>query len=206
MKLAPNFKPHLCASKDEVRYVIRNVNIRHGMAISTDGRTMVAGINTDNDKDHDDVLVPVPACIAATKKRRKGLSSLQNVIDVQDDTVSVRSNLNETTTYKRLPNEGNIFPEVLKVLPEHANPTSITFSAKLLKQIADAMGEESVCLTFDRDDLGKCMIVTPSKIHDRFGLLMPTRFGQRNETDLSENEALERIRKLTKEAKEAAKH
>ena len=199
MKLAPSFKPHLAASKDTSRYILMNVCVRHGMAIATDGKTMVAGLNEENDPEADGaVLLPLKAVAAATKKRPKGLSPIQNVVEVDEGVVKVRHTFDETTIYKRPSFEGN-YPNILKVLPDHAKPVSITFSAKLLKQLSDAMGEESVCLTFDLEDAGKCMIVTPSKIHDRFGLLMPTRFGERGETDLSKNKALERLRELSKE-------
>lgn len=203
MKLAPNFKPHLAASKDTSRHILMNVCVRHGMAIATDGRTMVAGINADSgeETEPDDLLLPLPAVAAATKRRTKARWPLQNIIHVHEDTVSVPHSFDETTTYKRKPTDQNKFPNILKVMPEHANPVSITFSAKLLKQLSDAMGEESVCLTFDLEDTGKCFIVTPAKIHDRIGLLMPTRFGERGDTDLSKNKALERLKKLAKEAK-----
>ena len=36
MKLAPDFKPHLCASKDASRHILQNVCVRLGMAIATD--------------------------------------------------------------------------------------------------------------------------------------------------------------------------
>ena len=201
MKLAPNFKPPLAASKDATRHILQNVCVRHGMAIATDGRTMVAGINDDSDEksDPENILIPLPACVAASKKRSKYLSVFQNVINVEEFAVTVRHNFDEITRYSRSMTEDSKFPNVQKVLPDHAKPVSITFSAKLLKQLSDAMGEESVCLTFDLEDAGKCMIVTPSKIHDRFGLLMPTRFGERGDTDLSKNKALERLRELSKE-------
>lgn len=201
MKLAPNFKPHLAASKDATRHILMNVCVRHGMAIATDGRTMVAGINDDSDEKSDpkNILIPLPACVAATKKRSKYLSIFQNVINVEEFAVTVRHNFDETTIYSRSMTENSKFPNVLKVLPDHAKPVSITFSANLLKQLSDAMGEESVRLTFDLEDAGKCIIVTPTKVHDRFGLLMPTRFGERGDTDLSKNKALERLRELSKE-------
>lgn len=201
MKLAPNFKPHLAASKDATRHILQNVCVRHGMAIATDGRTMVAGINDDSDEksDPENILIPLPACVAASKKRSKYLSVFQNVINVEEFAVTVRHNFDEITRYSRSMTEDSKFPNVQKVLPDHAKPVSITFSAKLLKQLSDAMGEESVCLTFDLEDAGKCMIVTPTKVHDRFGLLMPTRFGERGDTDLSKNKALERLRELSKE-------
>lgn len=201
MKLAPNFKPHLAASKDTSRYILQHVCIRNGMAIATNGRSLVAGINDESDEttDPENVLVPLAAVAMATKKKKKDFAPIQNVITLDDDGVTVRTDFDSKTVFKRPDAEFKKYPDILKVLPEHKTPVSITFSVKLLKELSDAMGEESVCLTFDRDDLGKCMIVTPAKIRDRFGLLMPTRFGERGDTDLSENKALERLRKLSKE-------
>ncbi len=86
------------------------------------------------------------------------------------------------------------------MIPKNTNPISITFNAKLLKKLSDAIGEESICLTFDSDDLGACMIVTPSKLNDRFGLLMPTRFGSKKEINLTKNKALERMKNLEENA------
>jgi hypothetical protein len=200
MKLAPNFKPHLAVSKDTSRYILMNVCVHHGMAIATNGRMMVAGLNEENNPETvNPVLLPLKAVADATKKRAKGLSPIQNVIEVEYGvTCKVRHNFDETTIYKCESTEKN-YPNILKVLPDHAKPVSITFSAKLLKQLSDAIGEESVCLTFDLEDAGKCMIVTPTKVHDRFGLLMPTRFGERGDNELSKNKALERLRELSKE-------
>ena len=204
MKLAPNFKPHLAASKDAARHILQNVCVRDGMSIASDGRIMVAGINDVLDSfepKRESALIPLPACIAATKKRPKHLSVLQNVIEIDDLTATVMIDLDTTSVFKRKTEKKDKFPNIQKVLPNHTNPVSITFSAKILKQLSDAMGEESICLTFDCDNLGQCMIVTPVKIHDRFGLLMPTRYGEKADIDLSKNKALERMKKLAKESK-----
>ena len=198
MKLASNFKPHLIAHKDATRYILQNVCVRHGMSIATDGRMVVAGINeaSDDELRSENVLIPVAACVEATKKRIKDISDLQGVIEINESEVKVRRNLDETIVFKRKIDKNHKFPEVEKVMPKHTNPISVTFSAKLLKKLSDAIGEESICLTFDSDDLGSCMIVTPSKLNDRFGLLMPTRFGSEKEINLTKNKALERMRNL----------
>lgn len=205
MKLADNFKPHLIASKDEARHILQNVCMRHGMSMATDGKMMVAGINPEwtEELEPDEAIIPLAVCIAATKKRAKHLSLIQNTIEIKEDEFVVQRTLYEKTTFKSDKIEAKKYPSIIKVLPEHKNPITITFSAKLLKQLSDALGEEQINLTFDEDDPGACMIVTPSKLHDRFGLLMPTRFELKGELSPRPiNQAIEKMRELSKKPKQ----
>lgn len=202
MKLASNFKPHLIASKDDCRYILQHVCLRHGMAIATNGRSMVAAINEEwgsEVKDPEEALIPLEASKAATRKRKKADGLYQNVIEISEGQMTV-PDIGVKTVFTSPSHDIGKYPNILKVLPEHKAPVSITFDAKLLKELSDAMGETQICLTFDQNDLGKCMIVTASKRDDRLGLLMPIRFGERGDGDLSKNEALERLRKLAKKS------
>lgn len=207
MKIAPNFKPHLCASKDSSRYILQHVCVRHGMSIATNGKIMVAGINDDPEEksDPENILLPLPACVAATKKRNKNLSILQNVIEVKEHVVKVCHNLEQTTSYKRPDLKDENFPNILRVLPDIKKPTTITFNVALLKQITDSIGEDSICLTFDLEETKNCMIVTSIKNKDRFGLLMPTRDHGRDCFELLENLAFEKLCQTAKKESDLAK-
>lgn len=204
MKLASNFKPHLIASKDDCRHILQHVCLRHGMAIATNGRSMVAAINEEWDsevKDPEEALIPLEASKAATKKRTKADGFYQNVIEISEGQMTV-PDIGVKTVFTSPSYDTDKYPNILKVLPDLEKPVSITFDAKLLKELSDAMGEAQIYLTFDQNDLGKCMIVTSSKRDDRFGLLMPTRSGERGNGDLSKNNALDKLKSLAKKASE----
>jgi hypothetical protein len=197
MKLPDKLKPQFCCSKDTSRYILTYACVKDGMVMATNGKMMVAAL-TEEDHWKEDVtdkaLIPVNALKVATKRRASSSSCCQGVVSPQEGhVIKVRDSLNETRLIKTC-EDVDKFPHIGKVIPSDlAELTTISFDAKMLWELAQAMGTEGVCLHFK--DGGKGGIFVQSlKFKDRIGLFMPMRGGYAE--NLDDNKALKRLQAM----------
>lgn len=194
MKLPDKLKPQFCCSKDASRYILQYACVKDGMVLATDGRMMVAALTEEDDWKEDvsdKALIPVAALKVATKRRTRSNSYVQGVVSPQtNDIIKVRDSLEETRLIKtsedvdRFPNIGAVTPSDLVGL------TTVTLNAKMLWELAQALGTEGVCLHF-RNGSGDAIMVQATSFKDRIGLIMPIRGGYAE--NLTDNKALKRL-------------
>jgi hypothetical protein len=195
MKLPDKLKPQFCCSKDSSRYILEYACCKDGMVMATNGKMMVAALTEKDEWDEDasdKALIPVAALKVATKRRRKGDFYCQGVVSPQaDHVIKVRDSLEETRLIKtsedvdKFPNVGAVTPSDLVGL------TTVTLNAKMLWELAQALGTEGVCLHFKDDGNHDAIIAQATSLKDRIGLIMPMRGGYAE--DLTDNKALKRL-------------
>lgn len=201
MKLPDKLKPQFCCSKDHSRYILQFACVKDGMIMATNGRMMVAALTEEDDWKEDasdKALIPVSALKVATKCRARSSSYVQGVVSPQaDHIIKVKDSLDETRLIKtsedvdKFPNVGAVTPDDLVGL------TTLTLNAKMLWELAQALGNEGVCLHFKDDGNRDAIMVQATNFKDRIGLIMPMRGGYAE--DLTDNKALQRLHKIKKE-------
>lgn len=200
MKLPEKLKPQFCCSKDATRYILQYACYKEGMVLATNGRTMVAALTEKDDWNEDSsdkALIPVAALKVATKRRTSSNFYVQGVVSPQsNDIIKVRDSLEETRLIKTS-EEVDKFPNVGAVTPSDlVGLTTIALNAKMLWELAQALGTEGVCLHF-KEGRGDAIMVQATNFKDRIGLIMPMRGGYAE--DLTDNKALKRLHKIKEE-------
>lgn len=201
MKLPDKVNPAHCVYKDQTRYVLTYVRIQDGLAIATDGRSAIfAQVEVQEDDTITEGVVPTAALKQAMKnKLQKGEFKFvpkandpdgEHGVDVQ-----VPVNVEACTTYYGP--EKLDYPVAVKVIPDHEKPLSVSLNVKLLKQLADGLGQDMVTVTVDVENPDRCYIVTSAKQHHAFALLMPCRDGVEGvEWEPAQNATLDMARAL----------
>jgi hypothetical protein len=196
MKLPDKLKPQFCCSKDATRYALTQACVRNGMIMATNGRMAMAAI-AEVDPWEEDVrqegLIPVAALKVATGRRSKNNTYCQNIVGLlSDNTVKVRDNLNETRFIKAADCLES-FPRINQLVPDNlAELKTIKINAKMLWELAQALGTEGVCIHITDDDKPEPMLVEALNHDDRIGLICGMKF----DSTLSKNKALKKLQKL----------
>lgn len=174
MKIPDNFKPQFVISKDTSRYVLMNAYVKHGLIAATNGRSLVAAVVDPTDENEvEEGFVSKDVLVAATKKRTKGHPFAGLVTMLADGVCKVFPSLSTTIIDKNACS--GKFPNIEKVFTEHVKPVSIAFNAKLLMDMANALGDNEVQLTYDADFPASCFYIK-TRSNDRIGIIMPLRF------------------------------
>lgn len=193
MKFPPNSNPALVCSKDPVRYLLQNVLLKDGLAVATDGRLLVALVTTPDDDDEPGAqLVPIKAVTKACAKRKAVFAQSLRLKDRE----AVVEAFGENTSFTTMDaNEVEKFPRYEGLVVQASAPAdrmvTVTLDAKLLFQLAKAMGETQVTLHLDLDRPADPMLVLTSSPLAA-GLLCPCKVRSLYE----ENQALAIIRSL----------
>jgi hypothetical protein len=194
LKLPDKLKPQFCCSKDSTRYLLTYACFKDGMVIATNGRMMVAALTEKDDWNEDTTdkaLIPVAALKVATKRRARSGAYCQGVVSPQDGhVIKVRDSLDETRLIKTC-EDVDKFPNIGRVTPNDlAGLTTVSLNAKMLWELAQAMGTEGVCLHF-KDNGKDGILVQALNFKDRIGLIMPMRGGYAE--NLDDNKALNKL-------------
>lgn len=193
MKFPPNSNPALVCSKDPVRYLLQNVLLKDRLAVATDGRQLVALVTTPDDNDEPGPqLVPVKAVTKACARRKQVFAQSLRLKDRE----AVVEAFGENTSFTTMDAESvEKFPRYEGLVIQASAPAdkvvTVSINAKLLFNLAKAMGDERVTLHIDLDRLGDPMLVLTSSPLAA-GLLCPCRVISPDE----ENQALAIIRSL----------
>jgi hypothetical protein len=203
MKLPDKLKPQFCCSKDPTRYILNYGCYRDGMIFATNGKMMVAATTEEDDWKEDvsdEALIPVNALKVASKHRKSAWRALDGVVTIlEDNVVRVHDSLDERRLIKTCKDVYK-FPNIGKVTPtDLAELTTISFDAKMLWELAQALGTEGVCLHFKDGGKGGIM-VQPIKFKDRIGLIMPM-YGDSAE-NLYDNKALNKLLAMREASKQ----
>ena len=169
MKFDPKYKPELCASKDETRPNMCHVelDVKEKRMVATNGHCMVVVPVTV--EEHDTSGPISKDALVAARKLAKNTNG--------DACIKANGSLAvHGATFDRP--EARQFPPVDQVIPPDRKAT-ISFSAKYLKEIADALGSKDGVVTLAID--GDCDAITvwsgisKGAKGDPFAVLMPCR-------------------------------
>jgi DNA polymerase III sliding clamp (beta) subunit (PCNA family) len=178
MKIPVACKIELCASKDETRLCLVNpyFDKAANAIIATQGMSM-AIVPVESDESDVSGFVSPTALAMARKQARKGEGGAEIYLNgsqlLADKTVLVRPS---EESNGRFPNWQQVVP---KMESEAYGTIRIGLNAKLLWELAQAIGSECVCLSIK--DANSPLIVTPSggskpvACRDAKGILMPLR-------------------------------
>lgn len=181
MQLPQGLKPQFVISKDASRYMLCNALVKDGVLYASNGRTALFALYQKTDPFEEDevetALIPHAALKVATRRRSKSTAYFSGVINLlKQGWVRCREQGLDVKIEYRAPDDVDRFPNCAKAVPhEWSNPHSVHFNAKLLYELAQAMGDDQIELTYDGDDNGDPMMVKCHKLGDRFGLIMPLR-------------------------------
>lgn len=174
MKIPDKFKPQFVISKDASRYVLMQSYLRHGILCATNGKSLVAAVVEKTEEDEvDEGFISKEVLVAATKKRTTGHPFAGLVTMLADGISKVFPSLSTTIIDKNACS--GKFPHIEKVFIEHTKPVSIMFNAKLLMDVAQALGQDEVQLTYDTENPGSAFYVQTKSDDDRIGMIMPIR-------------------------------
>lgn len=167
MKIKTKYKPELICSKDHCRPSIHEPHIgvvRNQTTLSaTDGRRLVVVPVEADESEYG--YMPKEALQLARQKRE----------DKKQDVISLGVNgcitLANGWTLPRPKQSQLKYPNVDMVIPEKT-AVKISFSAKYLHELAQAMGVDVVSLSFDSDT---SPILVTAQNEPAYGVLMPVR-------------------------------
>lgn len=167
MKIEKKYKPELICSKDATRPSIQETYAtKHKgkpVLVATDGRRLLAvPIEVDNEKEYG--YIPK----AALKFAKASLLERRSTF--------IQFSANGKITFSNgwtMPRDNQqVFPKWETVIPKEA-PETIAINAKLLYELAQSMGCETVALHIGEKNEG--IIVKPTENNEAFGVLMPVR-------------------------------
>jgi hypothetical protein len=170
VRISKDYKPEACASRDAKRVNLYDpyLDVEASRLVSTDGHVM-AVLPVEVDK--------------GERSRYLGRNLLKVARQLGEKMVPAEIDDQEIPVFDvRWPSEqGRKFPEWREVVPRFkrgtAGTTTIQLNARLLKAVADAMGESEVALTFEpseEDEKPGAIVVQPlGERPEAFGLLMP---------------------------------
>lgn len=169
MKISSKYKPELICSKDRTRGVLLDANVRlvkgKPALVATDGRRLVVVPVEAEEKEFGPV--PKEAIQLARAKRQDKKQSVVKMI------LNGKIELENGWTLPRPKQEGLAnYPNVDHVIPEERNTDmKICFNAKMLHELAQAMGVEVVTLKFQPNGA----ILVTAENEEAYGVLMPCR-------------------------------
>jgi len=169
MQIDKKYKVEKCCAKSDVRYTggLQSPYLEGDKIIATNGHALVvvpvvrAGTDTDGP-------VPIEAIKASRKRDAGGLIACNGGCDIETPTGKM--------TFPRP--ENCQFPKWEKVMPTKAPEFTISFNAKLLHELAAAMGTDCVTLRIVDDSSGIDVRPDDSKVNvgnEARGVLMPRR-------------------------------
>jgi DNA polymerase III sliding clamp (beta) subunit (PCNA family) len=169
MKFDAKYKPELCASKDYTRPMLAHVelDVEHKRMLATDGHRLVVVPVTI--EDHDASGPISKEALVASRKATKNTNG--------DAWIKANGSLAVYGATLDRP-AARQFPPVEQVIPKDRKAT-ISFSAKYLKEIADALGSKDGVVTLGIDGDDEPIMVWEGKGKgsdgDPFAVLMPCR-------------------------------
>lgn len=139
-------KPHVCAAKDEGRYVLNAVRFEKKCSVvddgpalvATDGKVLVVVPVTSADYD---IEGPLPTDLLKQAKARRGRDEI--VVEARNGKASAVTSKGDTLRMDR-PVTGD-FPRYDKVIPKHTSGwLRVALNPKLLLRLAQGLGSEEV--------------------------------------------------------------
>lgn len=201
MKLPEKTNPAYVASTDPTRYILNGVYINGDLAVATSGRTLVAAIGERDETDSKthNPIVPTRIAKQAWPKTMSKKAALYQRLRINDDdrTCSAINRDGDEITAETI--KGN-YPRVKNVFPDVEGYTqSVGLNARLLMQIAEALGSDELILHFsaERHDQGLFtapIYVTKTDSTPSVGILMPLRGGNRQ--PLKDNKAINYVKQM----------
>lgn len=185
MRMERKYKPERIASKDTGREVLTHlcVDIHNDQTVvaATDGRRLVC-VPCEIDSIHEIGLMPVEAVKEARNLKVKRLNRdevsvpLAKISESFDSRLATRQpfEINKDNVHITIdkPSETLVYPKWTQVIPTGESKFTITLNAKLLSELADALGSDGV-VTLQFRDPSDVIHVTADKRSGAFGLLMP---------------------------------
>jgi len=169
MKFDPKYKPELCASKDYTRPHLAHVelDIAHKRMVATDGHALVV------------VPVTVEEHDASGPISKDALVAARKAVKNTNGDAWIKANGALAVYGATLDRpEARTFPPVDQVIPKDRKAT-ISLNAKLLKDIADALGAKDGVITIGLDGDDDPIMVWGGSSKGRegepFAVLMPCR-------------------------------
>lgn len=178
IRLPKTGKPSKAVSKDKTRPVLLDANLRklddYTFQVEATNSYIAVRVPVEVEGRPEPGPIPIKALSEWEKDERREMAAVDGMFMLDDARV---------TYDRRLPLDPEVssFPKVNALWPaEPARPLRLRISAKLLKAVADALGQDHVCLTLDLDaalpngGYEKPVRVTAlSEIIAADGLLMP---------------------------------
>lgn len=191
MKLPEGLMPHLITCKTGVRYFMMNVCYRDGMVSASDGKMLVAAITPKDELDEvSQALIPASFMARSIQKRRKD-HPYEGRVKLSEEKAEILDKDNIRMIRDIFQEDVDKFPQVALVIPDIKVPLKLSLNAKMLYQLAKALGNDSVHLTIDASRLGGAIIVENNE-KDRVGVLM----ARTNEGRPKQNLALIRLAEI----------
>jgi hypothetical protein len=183
MKIDRKYKPELCASKDPMRIPLQYVAIDGNQAVATDGRRLVCVPCERSEGDGDGVLLVKPEHLIADRrncnKKRPNVELVINGpvvrrVNRQGDTVEIKSKSDHHGFTNFPKNWKEVIPKA-----DRKNVV-INLNAKLLYEIAQAMGSDLVSIKAEASAEHEPIVINPINyqgaiINEAIGVLMPLR-------------------------------
>lgn len=177
MKIPSNYKPELCASRDETRPAINGCQLIGNRIVATDGRRLVS-IPVETEDGDTDGKIPVNVLVSARaqakRNKRRG--------DSGDASISANGKLKFKSEFGliEVDRESVNYPNITQVIPKTYGAHSISLNVELLYGVAKALGSDNITIAFDGRDLP--LIVTGENgnasakfTESAFAILMPVR-------------------------------
>lgn len=164
MKIAKDRKIELIASQDKTRFILQEPYLKGDYLVATSGRHLVR-LKIEREEGDTDGYVTAAAIKAARKTGYK------------NDAASIACNgayklVDGTTLPRNAALTESQFPNFEQVIPKEPGPVKVSLNAKMLWEMAQAMGSDTLTLAI-KDELSP--LVVTCKNEDALGVLMPVR-------------------------------
>ena len=171
MKLKSKYRPELICSRDATRMVLTNANLGFVKGkqclVATDGKRLLVLPVEGEQLEKENGPVPREALKLAREKRP---SRKQDVVSI---VLNGKCELENGWTLPRPTQEDMKYPNVEQVIPTPSSmDQKISFNARFLWEIAQALGVEHVILTHNPG--GAITVTSPHE--EAYAVLMPMRY------------------------------
>lgn len=160
MKIDNALKPELVCSKDATRPILQQAYLKGDRLVATNGRSLAVIPVEREDGDTDGFISP--AALKAARKLAK-----------RRDAVSIKANgclaLADGTQLPRTePGQFPNYEQVIPKTPEESHKITLALDAKMLLDLAQALGSDKVKLCITGGDTVQPILVSPLE-QNRFG-------------------------------------
>lgn len=172
MKFFHIYKPEICATDNELRPAMTRVKFCSEGLVSTDGHALTVIPCEHEDGDPESALIDKRAFVEARKTTKRDIDPH---ILLTTETATVRDIRNPGRTQSFDNNVSEKYPDWQSVFPKTAPKFIIALNARLLKNVADAIGSECVVLEIHSAATSISVLPVESSHSKGRGLLMPVR-------------------------------
>lgn len=149
IRMPPTGKPSKAASKDKTRPVLLDGNLRQledlTFQVEVTDSYIAVRVPVEVEGRPEEGPIPIKALVEWEKTELREMGAVDGCFLLDDARVTYDRRLPLDPEVSSFPRLGQLWPD------EPKKPLRVCISAKLLKALSDALGQDAVCLTLDRN-------------------------------------------------------